>query len=388
MKRAWIKVGFPLHPGGYRTPLETSGFSSSAMSNSFVTLAEVLEARGSPMDDDEIWALLLQAAEVLQENALEGSPFHSILSPWSVLLSASGGLTFRSNVSGADIYTFAAPELLQGRSSSSQLGIEKMHLYSLGMTLYWAADYHLPETQPVQLSGPLNQLLLSMCEDLPHKRVSLETIVNTCEMHRQNLGLPPASTCLRKLVQLVLGSTAEVQKEDSVTNQPDRSTVIRERLHRKQNPELAAVTRRINNHKGVNSVAQPTEAGIDLWISRRSLSYQSPSPSAPFTKSFSGDCVPRNGSVMSFAVIPDANGNYNVSKPLMGVSSYSQHLARSREFLTGRPQQATLGNKEPHSSSAASITSALDAFRRVKEGQGGLQRLESPMLSEGKWNWR
>ncbi|XP_043534741.1 FERM and PDZ domain-containing protein 2 isoform X3 [Chiloscyllium plagiosum] len=362
------------------------------MSNSFVTLAEVLEARGSPMDDDEIWALLLQAAEVLQENALQGFPFHSILSPWSVLLSARGGLTFRSNVSGADIYTFAAPELLQGRSSSSQLGIEKMHLYSLGMTLYWAADYHLPETQPVQLSGQLNQLLLSMCEDLPHKRVSLETIVNTCETHRQNLGLPPASTCLRKLVQLVLGSTAEVQKEDSVTNQPDRSTVIRERLHRKQNPELAAVTRRINNHKGVNSVAQPTEAGIDLWISRRSLSYQSPSPSAPITKSFSGDCVPRNGSVMSFAVIPDANGNYNVSKPLMGVSSYSQHLSRSREFLTGRPQQATLGNKEPHSSSAASITSALDAFRRVKEGQGGLQRLESPMLSEGSWHqqkvWR
>ncbi|XP_048472140.1 FERM and PDZ domain-containing protein 2-like [Rhincodon typus] len=351
------------------------------MSNPFVTLAEVLEARGSPMEDDEIWALLLQATEVLQENVLEGTPCHYILSPWSVLLSASGGMSFRSNVSGVDIYTFAAPELLQGRSSSSQLAIEKMHVYSLGMTLYWAVDYQLPETQPVQLSGQLNQLLLSMCEDLPHKRVSLETIVNTCETHRQNLGLPPTNTCLRKLVQLVLGTTAEVQQEDSVTNQPDRSAVIRERLHRKKTPELSAVIRRINNHKGENSVAQPTEAGIDLWLSHRSLSYQPPSPSAPITKSFSRDCVPRNGSVMSFAAVPDANGNYSVSKPLMGVSSYSQHLSRSREFLTGRSQQ--LGNKEPHSSSAACITSALDAFRRVKEGQGRLQRPESSMLSEG-----
>ncbi|XP_048419336.2 tyrosine-protein phosphatase non-receptor type 13 isoform X2 [Stegostoma tigrinum] len=360
------------------------------MSNSFVTLAKVLEARGSPMEDNEIWALLLQATEVLQENALEGTPCHYILSPWSVLLSASGGMSFRSNVSGTDIYTFAAPELLQGRSSSSQLAIEKMHVYSLGMTLYWAVDYQLPETQPVQLSGQLNQLLLSMCEDLPHKRVSLDTIVNTCETHRQNLELPPASTFLRKLVQLVLGTTAEVQQEDTVTKQPDRSAVIRERLHRKKTPELSAVIRRINNHKGENSVAQPTEAGIDLWLSHRSLSYQPPSPSAPITKSCSRDCVPRNGTVMPFAAVPDANGNYSVSKPLMGVSSYSQHLSRSREFLTGRSQQ--LGNKEPHSSSAACITSALDAFRRVKEGQGRLQRLESSMLSKGSWHqqkdWR
>ncbi|XP_041032363.1 tyrosine-protein phosphatase non-receptor type 13-like [Carcharodon carcharias] len=223
------------------------------MSNSFVTLAEVLEARGGPIEDNEIWALLLQATELLQENAVEGTPFSYIICPWSVLLSASGGLSFRSNVSGGDIYTFTAPEMLQGRGSNSQLGIEKMHVYSLGMTMYWAADYQLPETQPVQLGGRLNHLLLSMCEDLPHRRVSLETILNTCETHRQNSGLPPASSCLRKLAQLVLGSTAEgeqVEQEDSATKQPDRSSVIRERLHRKTLPEVSAVTRRINNHKG------------------------------------------------------------------------------------------------------------------------------------------
>ncbi|XP_078055407.1 FERM and PDZ domain-containing protein 2 [Mustelus asterias] len=223
------------------------------MSNSFVTLAEVLEARGGPIEDNEIWALLLQATEVLQENAVEGIPFSYIICPWSVLLSASSGLSFRSNVSGGDIYTFTAPEMLQGRGSNSQLGIEKMHVYSLGMTLYWAADYQLPETQPVQLSGRLNHLLLSMCEDLPHRRVSLESILNTCETHRQSSGLPPASSCLRKLVRLVLGSTAEgeqVEREDNATNQPDRSAVIRERLHRKTLPEISAVTRRINNHKG------------------------------------------------------------------------------------------------------------------------------------------
>ncbi|XP_067828734.1 FERM and PDZ domain-containing protein 2 isoform X2 [Heptranchias perlo] len=359
------------------------------MSNSFVTLAEVLKVRGGPIEDNEIWALLLQATEVLQENAVEDIPFSYIICPWSVLLSASGGLSFRSNASGGDIYTFTAPEMLQGRGSSSQLGIEKMHVYSLGMTLYWTADYQLPETQPVQISDRLNNLLLSMCEDLPHRRVSLETILNICETHRQNSGLPPTSTYLRKLVQLVLGSTTEVEQvqlKDSATNRPDRSSVIRERLHRKTLPEIPAVTRRIGNHKGENRVPQTTEAGIDLWLSSRSLSYQTSSHSGSIIKSFSRDYVPRYSSVTPFAVVPDANGNYSVSKPLMGISSYSQHLSRSREFLNGRSQQMVLGNKEALSSSEACITSALDAYGRVKEGQGRLQRLESAMPLEGSWH--
>ncbi|XP_078386842.1 FERM and PDZ domain-containing protein 2 isoform X2 [Cetorhinus maximus] len=365
------------------------------MSNSFVTLAEVLEARGGPIEDNEIWALLLQATELLQENAVEGTPFSYIICPWSVLLSASGGLSFRSNVSDGDIYTFTAPEMLQGRGSNSQLGIEKMHVYSLGMTMYWAADYQLPETQPVQLGGRLNHLLLSMCEDLPHRRVSLETILSTCETHRQNSGLPPTSSCLRKLAQLVLRSTAEgeqVEQEDSATSQPDRSSVIRERLHRKTLPEVSAVTRRINNHKGENRAPRMTEAGNDLWLSSRSLSYEAPSHSGPTAKSFSRDYVPWNGSAMPFAVAPDANGNYSVAKPLMGISSYSQHLSRSREFLNGRSQQVVLGNKEAHSSSEACITSALEAHGRVKEGQGRLRRPESAMPLEGNWHrqeeWR
>uniref|UniRef100_UPI00398EDC33 FERM and PDZ domain-containing protein 2 n=1 Tax=Pristiophorus japonicus TaxID=55135 RepID=UPI00398EDC33 len=363
------------------------------MSNSFVTLAEVLEARGGPIEDNEIWALLLEATEVLQENAVQGTPrCRYIICPWSVLLSASGGLSFRSNASGGDIYTFTAPEILQGKGSSPQLGMEEMHVYSLGMTLYWAADYQLPETQAVQLSGRLNHLLLSMCEDLPHRRVSLETISNICKTHRESSGLPPTSTYLRKLVQLVLGFKAEVQRKDSGANQPDRSLVIRERLHRKTLPEMPSVTRRISNHKGGNRVPQTTEADIDLWLSNRSLSYQASSHAGPVTTSSSRDYVPRNSSATPLAVVPDANGNYSVSKPLMGISSYSQHLSRSREFLNGRSQPAALGNKEAHSSSETGITSALDAYGRVKEGQGRLQRLESAMPSEGSWHrqedWR
>ena len=38
----------------------------------FVTLAEVLEARGSPLDEGELWGLLLATAESLLEISCKG----------------------------------------------------------------------------------------------------------------------------------------------------------------------------------------------------------------------------------------------------------------------------------------------------------------------------
>uniref|UniRef100_A0A8C1UMG6 FERM and PDZ domain containing 2 n=1 Tax=Cyprinus carpio TaxID=7962 RepID=A0A8C1UMG6_CYPCA len=58
-------------------------------------------------------------------------------------------------------------------------------VYSLGMTLYWSVDYHLPQNQPIQLSDSLNCLLLSMCEDMAHRRANLNSILEVCESHHK-----------------------------------------------------------------------------------------------------------------------------------------------------------------------------------------------------------
>lgn len=39
----------------------------------FVTLAEVLEARGSPLDEDEVWCLLLASTEALLDISKKGN---------------------------------------------------------------------------------------------------------------------------------------------------------------------------------------------------------------------------------------------------------------------------------------------------------------------------
>lgn len=45
------------------------------MSSTFVTLAEVLEARGGPLLEEEIWSLLLGAAEALVDVSYKGKDF-------------------------------------------------------------------------------------------------------------------------------------------------------------------------------------------------------------------------------------------------------------------------------------------------------------------------
>ncbi|MGH0139787.1 UNVERIFIED_CONTAM: hypothetical protein FKN15_070098 [Acipenser sinensis] len=118
------------------------------MSNTFVTLAEVLEARRGPLEEDEIWSLLLRTAESLPDASYKGHKnICNIISPGSLLLSANGQLAFKNNALGVDLCPFKAPEVIQGRASTTHLAIEKMLVYSLGMTLYWCVDYHVPQNQ-------------------------------------------------------------------------------------------------------------------------------------------------------------------------------------------------------------------------------------------------
>uniref|UniRef100_A0A8C6KTF0 Uncharacterized protein n=1 Tax=Nothobranchius furzeri TaxID=105023 RepID=A0A8C6KTF0_NOTFU len=78
-----------------------------------------------------------------------------------------------------------------------------MLVYSLGMTLYWSVDFHLPPNQPVQLSDHLNSLLLSMCEDLAHRRLNLTSILEACESQHKTSNLLAPTKVIKQLVEEV-----------------------------------------------------------------------------------------------------------------------------------------------------------------------------------------
>ncbi|XP_066411252.1 FERM and PDZ domain-containing protein 2 [Molothrus aeneus] len=209
--------------------------TAAGMSSSCVTLAEVLWAKGSPLEEEEIWALLhLSTTQLLED--LQKDPAICVICPWSVLLSAEGNLFFQNNVSQTEAAPFSAPELLHHPSKNQHFGLTKMLVYSLGMTLYWSADYQVPPNQSLQLSDQLHTLLLTLCEDLPHRRLSPESILDACEAHQKESASLPAKFYIKRMVQFAVGSASETEQvvtEDSTASQLNRSHVIRKRLHEK-----------------------------------------------------------------------------------------------------------------------------------------------------------
>ncbi|XP_068089583.1 tyrosine-protein phosphatase non-receptor type 13 isoform X2 [Hyperolius riggenbachi] len=209
-----------------------------------VSLAEALEVRGGPLQEEEIWAVLNQSAESLQELLRKADPaaLGFIISPWSLLLMPSGSVSFTDeNVSNQDLRAFTAPEVLQSKSLSSLADIEKIHIYSLGMTLYWGADYEVPQSQPIKLGERLNSILLDMCEDQFLTRLSTRTVLDGCSAHIRNSNCAPSFYYIKQLVKLVLGSLSGIDQVGNKASEPDRSQAIRDRLRGKGLPSGCSV---------------------------------------------------------------------------------------------------------------------------------------------------
>ncbi|NXP47080.1 FRPD2 protein, partial [Heliornis fulica] len=227
-------------------------YLAAGMSSSYVTLAEVLWAKGSPLEEEEIWALLYLATVQLLDD-LHKDPAVSVICPWSVLLSADGNLFFQNNASQTEAVPFSAPELLHRQSKNQRIGLTKMLMYSLGMTLYWSADYQVPPNQASNtFFDQLHTLLLTLCEDLPHKRLSPESIMEACEAHLRESASLPANAYIKKMVQLTVGGVSEVERvvtEDNTASQLNRSHVIRKRLHEKI-PDTSPLSSHMNIHQG------------------------------------------------------------------------------------------------------------------------------------------
>ncbi|XP_068923170.1 FERM and PDZ domain-containing protein 2 [Petaurus breviceps papuanus] len=205
------------------------------MSQSSVTLASTLQVKGEALSEEEMWSLLFLATEQILKDLNKGSSNY-VVCPWSTLLHTTGSLSFQDNVSFIEATPFKAPEILQGQGQNPQLEISKVHVYSLGMTLYWSAEFRVPPNQPLQLSEPLLSILLMMCENLPQKRASLALIWEACCVHQKE-AVSLTHLHVKRLVSLVLESIMEMEQivvEESKFVQQNRSYVIRRRLHQKQ----------------------------------------------------------------------------------------------------------------------------------------------------------
>lgn len=65
-------------------------------------------------------------------------------------------------------------------------------------------------SQPVQLSDHLNSLLLSMCEDMAHRRLNLNSILEACESQHKASILPSPTKVIKRLVDEVFREPVSV----------------------------------------------------------------------------------------------------------------------------------------------------------------------------------
>ncbi|XP_057215875.1 tyrosine-protein phosphatase non-receptor type 13 isoform X2 [Triplophysa rosa] len=219
-----------------------------------VSLAEALQVRGGPLQEEEVWAVLNQCAESLHELLRrDPSALGFIISPWSLLLMPSGNISFTDeNVTQKDLRAFTAPEVLEGLNLTSLSDMEKMHMYSLGMTLFWGADYEIPQNEPMKLGEHLNSILLTMCDDSTLSRLSVRSVLDTCSTHIRNSNCDPSFSYVRRLVRLVLGSLSQLDgllTQSEKENLPERSKEIRERLRGKGLPGRSAAHRVLERYR-------------------------------------------------------------------------------------------------------------------------------------------
>uniref|UniRef100_A0A673Y2E4 Tyrosine-protein phosphatase non-receptor type 20 n=1 Tax=Salmo trutta TaxID=8032 RepID=A0A673Y2E4_SALTR len=398
-----------------------------------VSLAEALEVRGGPLQEEEVWAVLSQSAESLQELfRRDPSALGFIISPWSLLLMPSGSISFTDeNVTQQDLRAFTAPEVLEGVTLSSLSDIEKMHMYSLGMTLFWGADYEVPQSQPMKLGEHLNSILLNMCDDTTLSRMSVLTVMDACSTHITNSSCEPSFTHIRKLVRLVLGSLSQSDRESI----PERSKEIRERLRGKGLPsgrsaaprvlerykarsqEQASLNRGLSRsmgslpiqdllrgegalpgpyppsdyHPGSESSAdlalylEPQQRGRPVELDRRSLPYRGDS-TAQQKKNWASsvDLAHIDPDMLRFGALEDARRGSSA----LSTRSGGRHKSASRVYRDRENRYSDFGGLETprtkaHHHSPLSSSSALtSAYDRIKEKQRKLQVLRQAMDGE------
>ncbi|KAM9618026.1 LOW QUALITY PROTEIN: FERM and PDZ domain-containing protein 2 [Trichechus inunguis] len=245
-----------------------------------VTLASTLQVRGEALSGEELWSLLFLAAERILEDLHDDSSDY-VVCPWSALLSVAGSLSFQDNVSHVEAAPFKAPELLQGQSNDEPPDVSQwlrpwkntddwnlticfsfgqMHVYSLGMTLYWSAGFRVPPNHPLQLCKPLHSILLTTCED-PYEWLSLQSVLEACQVHEQEVAIYPAPATLhvQRLVGLVLGTITEVERRVVEENpvQQGRSYLLRKRLQQASTPQSLHPSRVSERSTEIKSSLEP-----------------------------------------------------------------------------------------------------------------------------------
>ncbi|RUS90593.1 hypothetical protein EGW08_001681 [Elysia chlorotica] len=187
-----------------------------------LNLSEILEARRGPLRELEIWALLCQCSNALQDLIIKGEAggenvFRKMVTPNTLMIRDNGTIQLTENVQNSQNSLYMAPELERLRGHLvSDAAFEKMFLYSLGRTLQVASEFGLQENEVLGISSDLDSLLQAMSERNAASRLSLLQILEACCLQaNQNPNKLPHSLVLSRLYKSLLGGHHKRSFNDS-----------------------------------------------------------------------------------------------------------------------------------------------------------------------------
>ncbi|XP_076073752.1 tyrosine-protein phosphatase non-receptor type 13-like isoform X3 [Mytilus galloprovincialis] len=164
-----------------------------------VTLREVLEYRGSPLLETEIWSVLHQSMVYLQARLGEGNTgvLHFVITPRSIAFTSAGNVILSTDrTSKGNQYDSAVQD--------------KLTLFSLGSSLIEAAEYGLPKGMPVNISNDLEYVLYAMCDKNGEQIPEVSQLMEACAgFQEENFGFNSFSQYTRDLYNAILGSGSE-----------------------------------------------------------------------------------------------------------------------------------------------------------------------------------
>ncbi|KAL8588982.1 hypothetical protein ACOMHN_065764 [Nucella lapillus] len=205
-----------------------------------VSIADILEVRGGPLREREVWALLCQSAAAVQDFFIKGAsskaddtPF--VISPTTLTVCRDGQVNLTPGCSIWHGTDFSAPEFCSDNAHMlSETAIEKVLLFTLGKTLQVATEYGLCKNEYVSVSHHLDSLLEAMCEENPAVRVGLRSILEACDLHtRQHPEKTPYAQTICHLYSSVLGSVHQTGLGSSFSSDTSQQRTLTLRSRRR-----------------------------------------------------------------------------------------------------------------------------------------------------------
>ncbi|GFS83111.1 FERM and PDZ domain-containing protein 2 [Nephila pilipes] len=190
--------------------------SMPVLENVQVSLHEVLEVRGQPLEEWELWGILFQTTQAVQDIFLrgqackDGEPQH-LVTPHNLLFTARGRVVLNACFPDKIKETpYWCEELKEENFQSQSSILDKIYVFTIGQTLLCAAHFGENEQNKKKLSPLIKTVFQAMCQNDIDLRMVLSDIDQVCSLHAEKYmsGLTFTKAAM-KLHQEVLGSLPE-----------------------------------------------------------------------------------------------------------------------------------------------------------------------------------